>query len=82
MRSVLKQEFGCGQIKFELSMSHVSGAVEWTAGALERGRGSRLAFRVMSKSSVKFSLEVRCFQSGLMDVWSERLLSSPGIRIA
>lgn len=31
MRSVLNQEFGCGQIKFELSISHVRGAVEWTA---------------------------------------------------
>ena len=31
MRSVLNQEFGRGQIKFELSVSHVSGAVEWAA---------------------------------------------------
>ena len=54
----------------------------YTSGALERGQGWRLAFSVMNKSSVKFSFEVRCLQPGLMDIWSEHLLSFPRVRIS
>lgn len=39
-------------------------------------------FRVTSTSSVKFSFELLCCKHGLMDIWSEHLLSNPRVRIS
>lgn len=74
---MLNQEFCFRQIKFELSVSHLRGDVEWAVeyAHLELWRGTRAGdrhFKVTSKPSVKFSFKVHWFE----------LLGFAGVRIS
>lgn len=68
---MLNQEFCFGQIKFELSVSHLrgdaAGAVEYAHLELWRGaRAGDWRFKVTSKPSAEFSLAGHGFQPGVM----------------
>lgn len=65
----LNQEFCFGQMKFELSVSHLRGDAEWAVeyAHLElwpEDEADGGHFKVTSKSSVKFLLEVQRFEPG------------------
>lgn len=61
------------------SPSHSSGAVDWSVKYThlefwKEAKSGDWHFRVMSKSSVKFSFKVHSFEPGLIDIWSKHLL--------
>lgn len=79
---MLNAEFCFGQIESKSSVSHLSGDVEWAVecahlGLWREAKAGEGHFRITSKSSVKFSFEMRCYKPGWMDIRSKHLLQLP-----